>query len=80
MAVSGLPVANGIEHSRQVALMSLELVEAIRDFTVPHMRTEQLKLRVGLHSGRPTSMITLTCTFLVTMSTVSLYSKLLLLG
>lgn len=52
MAVSGLPVPNGIEHSRQVALMSLELVEAIRYFTVPHMPLEQLKLRVGLHSGK----------------------------
>ncbi|KAK7489046.1 hypothetical protein BaRGS_00019707 [Batillaria attramentaria] len=50
MVVSGVP--DCIEdHARHVALMSLDLVRQSRAFSIPHMPGEQLRIRVGLHSG-----------------------------
>ncbi|CAD5113472.1 DgyrCDS2637 [Dimorphilus gyrociliatus] len=51
MVVSGVPVRNGKEHASQIALMSIQLVNAAKSFVIPHMPGEPLKIRVGLHSG-----------------------------
>ncbi|CAH1772446.1 unnamed protein product [Owenia fusiformis] len=51
MVVSGVPKKNGILHGREVANMSLDLVEACKGFVIPHKPQEPLKVRVGLHSG-----------------------------
>ena len=51
MVVSGLPVRNGNLHAREIARMSLRLLQAVRNFRIRHRPNDQLKLRIGLHSG-----------------------------
>ncbi|XP_061462231.1 atrial natriuretic peptide receptor 1 [Rhineura floridana] len=51
MVVSGLPVRNGWLHAREVSHMSLALLEAVRNFKIRHRPEQQLKLRIGIHSG-----------------------------
>ncbi|KAL0171908.1 hypothetical protein M9458_032219, partial [Cirrhinus mrigala] len=50
MVVSGLPVRNGKLHGREIARMSLALLEAVKTFKIRHRPDEQLKLRIGIHS------------------------------
>lgn len=38
-------------HSVEMALMALHLLDEIRNFTIRHRPGEQLKLRIGIHSG-----------------------------
>lgn len=52
MVVSGLPVRNGKMHGREIARMSLALLEAVKTFKIRHRPDEQLKLRIGIHSGK----------------------------
>ncbi|XP_030644329.1 atrial natriuretic peptide receptor 1 [Chanos chanos] len=51
MVVSGLPVRNGKLHGREIARMSLALLEAVRSFRIRHRPNQQLRLRIGIHSG-----------------------------
>lgn len=51
MVVSGLPVKNGRNHAREIARMSLALRDHVMTFSIPHRPNEQLKLRIGMHSG-----------------------------
>ncbi|KAH9504635.1 Nitrogen permease reactivator protein [Bulinus truncatus] len=51
MVVSGLPARNGNEHARQIARMSLALLNVVSSFTPLNTCEDQLKLRIGLHSG-----------------------------
>ncbi|XP_047115101.1 atrial natriuretic peptide receptor 1-like isoform X1 [Schistocerca piceifrons] len=51
MVVSGLPVRNGTQHAREVARMALALLQAVRGFTIRHRPHDQLKLRIGIHTG-----------------------------
>ncbi|KAG8519991.1 Atrial natriuretic peptide receptor 1 [Galemys pyrenaicus] len=51
MVVSGLPVRNGRLHAREVARMALALLEAVRSFRIRHRPEEQLRLRIGIHTG-----------------------------
>ncbi|XP_055636571.1 atrial natriuretic peptide receptor 1 isoform X4 [Toxorhynchites rutilus septentrionalis] len=51
MVVSGLPVRNGNLHAREISRMALALLAAVYKFTIRHRPNEQLKLRIGLHSG-----------------------------
>lgn len=51
MVVSGLPQRNGIKHAREIARMSLALLKAVHTFKIRHRPDEQLRLRIGLHSG-----------------------------
>ncbi|CAN9503567.1 unnamed protein product [Ophioblennius macclurei] len=51
MVVSGLPVRNGQLHGREVARMSLSLLETVKSFRVRHRANQQLQLRIGIHSG-----------------------------
>ncbi|KAK3096096.1 hypothetical protein FSP39_023182 [Pinctada imbricata] len=51
MVVSGLPVRNGTLHAREIARMSLNLLNAVLSFKIRHRPNEQLKLRIGLHTG-----------------------------
>ena len=48
---AGIPVRNGSSHVREIARMSLKLVEAVKTFKIRHMQEEQLKLRIGFHTG-----------------------------
>lgn len=51
MVVSGLPVRNGRLHAREVARMALALLDAVRSFRIRHRPQEQLRLRIGIHTG-----------------------------
>uniref|UniRef100_A0A667YIH4 Guanylate cyclase n=1 Tax=Myripristis murdjan TaxID=586833 RepID=A0A667YIH4_9TELE len=51
MVVSGLPVRNGKLHGREIARMALALLDAVRTFKMRHRPEQQLKLRIGIHSG-----------------------------
>ncbi|KAL5290146.1 NPR2 family protein [Megaselia abdita] len=51
MVVSGLPVRNGIAHAREIARLSLDLLNAVNNFKIHHRPDDPLKLRIGLHSG-----------------------------
>uniref|UniRef100_A0A674D282 Guanylate cyclase n=1 Tax=Salmo trutta TaxID=8032 RepID=A0A674D282_SALTR len=51
MVVSGLPVRNGNLHGREIARMSLALLEAVHSFRIRHRPAQQLFLRSGIHSG-----------------------------
>ena len=50
--LSGLPVRNGEEHSREIARMSLKMLEAVKTFPIRHRPDKQLELRVGIHTGK----------------------------
>ncbi|XP_078390228.1 atrial natriuretic peptide receptor 1-like [Cetorhinus maximus] len=51
MVVSGLPERNGKLHAREVARMSLALLEAVKTFKTRHRPDQQLRLRIGIHTG-----------------------------
>ena len=55
MVVSGLPERNGDRHADEIAKMSLDLVAAVRQVTIPHMPNQRLQLRAGIHTGERSS-------------------------
>ena len=42
----------GKKHAGEIASLALDLLDGIQSFEIPHMRTEKLQLRIGLHTGR----------------------------
>ena len=52
MLVSGLPVRNGIRHAAEIARVSLRLLKAVSNFEIRHRPGDQLKLRIGIHTGK----------------------------
>lgn len=52
MVVSGLPVRNGNMHAREIARTALALLKNVHKFKIRHRPNEQLRLRIGLHSGK----------------------------
>ena len=53
MVVSGLPVRNGRQHAAEVATVSLHLLSSVLTFKIRHFPDRKLKLRIGIHTGRP---------------------------
>ncbi|XP_052458767.1 atrial natriuretic peptide receptor 1 isoform X3 [Carassius gibelio] len=51
MVVSGLPTRNGDDHVKEIARMSLAIVQGMRSFYSPHIQEQQLRVRIGVHSG-----------------------------
>ncbi|XP_058797480.1 atrial natriuretic peptide receptor 1 isoform X1 [Phymastichus coffea] len=51
MVVSGLPERNGDEHVKEIALMALAILDAVKSFTIMHKQDAQLSVRIGVHSG-----------------------------
>ncbi|XP_043194598.1 uncharacterized protein LOC122366416 [Amphibalanus amphitrite] len=51
MCVSGLPKRNGDQHASEVADMSLDLLQGIKKFEVPHMKGVLVQIRIGLNTG-----------------------------
>lgn len=50
MVVSGAPEPTDF-HAWEIACMALDLLREVQLFRVPHVATEKLSLRVGLHTG-----------------------------
>ncbi|KHJ99443.1 adenylate/guanylate cyclase catalytic domain protein [Oesophagostomum dentatum] len=50
MVVSGLPERRE-DHASQIAQMSLALLHKVKNFVIRHRPDDQLKLRIGMHSG-----------------------------
>ena len=46
-----MPLRNSDRHAGEIASMSLELLEAVRNHRIAHRPTEVLKLRIGVHTG-----------------------------
>lgn len=57
MVVSGLPVRNGKLHAREIAGMSLALLEQVKTFKIRHRPNDQLRLRIGIHTGESKAYI-----------------------
>ncbi|CAH1789610.1 unnamed protein product [Owenia fusiformis] len=51
MVVSGLPIRNENRHAAEIARMSIALLNAVKTFRIRHKPDEQLKLRIGMHTG-----------------------------
>lgn len=51
MCVSGLPERNGDDHAREIGLMALAILDAVKSFTIQHRPEYQLKIRIGINSG-----------------------------
>ena len=51
MVVSGLPVRNHNEHAREIARMSLSILEQVAQFIIRHQPAVPLQARLGFHSG-----------------------------
>lgn len=51
MCVSGLPERNGDDHVREIGLMALAILDAVKSFTIQHKPEYQLKIRIGINSG-----------------------------
>ncbi|XP_031626436.1 atrial natriuretic peptide receptor 1-like isoform X2 [Contarinia nasturtii] len=51
MMVSGLPQRNGDKHAREIARTAIALLNNVYKFKIRHRSNEQLKLRIGIHSG-----------------------------
>lgn len=51
MVVSGLPERNGDLHAREISRMALTILDAVHHFRVRHRPDEQLRIRIGIHSG-----------------------------
>ncbi|XP_037950406.1 receptor-type guanylate cyclase gcy-28 [Teleopsis dalmanni] len=51
MVVSGLPERNSDNHAREICLMALAILDAVKSFTIKHKPDYKLKIRIGIHSG-----------------------------
>lgn len=56
MVVSGLPERNGLDHAREIGLMALAILDAVKSFTIKHKPEYQLLIRIGIHSGETHAM------------------------
>nr|XP_023012209.1 atrial natriuretic peptide receptor 1-like [Leptinotarsa decemlineata] len=51
MVVSGLPERNGDNHAKEIGLLALAILDALKSFTIQHNPDYQLRMRIGIHSG-----------------------------
>nr|XP_027204126.1 atrial natriuretic peptide receptor 1-like [Dermatophagoides pteronyssinus] len=51
MVASGLPIRNGNDHAKEIALLALNLKKAVSGFKIRHLPKKRLQIRVGIHSG-----------------------------
>nr|XP_027201054.1 atrial natriuretic peptide receptor 1-like isoform X2 [Dermatophagoides pteronyssinus] len=51
MVASGLPIRNGNNHAKEIAMMALKLSKVVETFRIPHLPKTKLKLRIGINSG-----------------------------
>ena len=53
MVASGLPERT-TDHASEIAHMSLELILAVKECSIPHLPGERLQARIGIHTGKET--------------------------
>ena len=51
MVASGVPLRNGNQHAKEIALLAIEMLETVDKFTIRHLPKTKLRLRIGVHSG-----------------------------
>ena len=51
MVVSGLPIRNGKQHTKEIALLALDILEHVRSFKI-EPNQQQLSIRIGIHCGK----------------------------
>ncbi|VDD85606.1 unnamed protein product [Enterobius vermicularis] len=51
LCASGVPRRNGHEHGREIAHMALSILSNLKNFRIPHLPTERVNVRIGVHSG-----------------------------
>ncbi|KAJ1358084.1 hypothetical protein KIN20_016394 [Parelaphostrongylus tenuis] len=51
LCVSGLPHKNGNDHIKEICNMSLELMNRLKNFSIPHLPNDKIRLRIGVHTG-----------------------------
>lgn len=51
VVVTGCPVRIGDSHVTDMANLGLDMIKCVKGFTIPHMTTRPLKIKIGLHSG-----------------------------
>ncbi|XP_065318487.1 atrial natriuretic peptide receptor 1-like [Gordionus sp. m RMFG-2023] len=51
MVASGVPVKNGNDHSNEIALMSLQIINSIKNKKIDYLRNCDLQFKIGIHSG-----------------------------
>lgn len=56
MVASGVPSRNGNRHAAEMANLSLDILHCIGSFRMRHMPDLKVRIRIGLHSGEPTSL------------------------
>lgn len=49
--MSGLPIKNSNWHAGEIASMSLELLNVVKQHSIAHRPNDTLKLRIGIHTG-----------------------------
>lgn len=57
MIASGLPTRNENRHSEQIATLSLNILQEMSAFHIPHRKHELLLIRIGIHTGLNLSKI-----------------------
>lgn len=51
MVASGVPLRNGNQHAKEIALLAIEMLETVDKFIIRHLPKTKLRLRIGVHSG-----------------------------
>uniref|UniRef100_A0A0K0CYY9 Guanylate cyclase domain-containing protein n=1 Tax=Angiostrongylus cantonensis TaxID=6313 RepID=A0A0K0CYY9_ANGCA len=51
LCVSGLPHRNGQEHIKEICSMSLDFINSLANFRIPHLPNERINVRIGVHTG-----------------------------
>jgi guanylate cyclase, other len=51
LCVSGVPIRNGIRHAQVIAEMSFDFLRSLKSFRIPHLPSERINIRIGIHSG-----------------------------
>ena len=54
MVSSGAPIRNGTQHAKEIALMSLLLLQETSDFRI---MDQKLAIRIGMHTGKIPSVL-----------------------
>ena len=61
MVVSGVPNPIGVEHSKVMCVVALNMLQETARFAIPHMPQERIYLRIGIHTGFLCALIWLIC-------------------